>query len=107
MGSNNQVFGGTNPNMKNYSFTAPEGWMLMIDLLIEWGIFQSRSEILRNAVRRILWENLDIIKHLKDLIQYVPLKRAKPTPNRWRKGAGRVINNGYTINYLEKGLNEE
>lgn len=104
MGSNNQVFEGANPNMKNYSFTAPEGWMLMIDLLIEWGIFQSRSEILRDAIRSILRENLDIIKHLKDVIQYVPLKRAKPIPNRWRQ-AGRIINNGYTIMYKE--LNEE
>ena len=110
MGSDNQLYDGGNPNNKSYSFTAPEGWVLAIDLLIERGVYCSRSEIIREVLRKILLDNIRILEALEGVIEYVPLKRVKNQKKSyniekaWRK-PGRIINNGYTIMY--KGMNEE
>ena len=110
MGANNQKYDGNNPNNKSYSFSAPAGWMLAIDLLIERGVYCSRSEIIREVLRKILLDNIEILQALEGVIEYVPLKRVKNQKKSyniekaWRM-PGRVINNGYGIMY--KGMNEE
>lgn len=111
MGSANQTYDESNLNNKSYSFSAPKGWMLAIDLLIERGIYSSRSSMIREVLRKILLDNIHVLEAMEGVIDYVPLKRAKNhkkpynnIENAWRQ-PGRIINNGYTIRY--KGMNEE
>lgn len=99
MGGRNQIYRGTNPNMKNLSYSSPQLFNLAIDMLVEQGIYQSRSEVIRDGIRRILKDNLHIIDALSHIIEYKPIKRAK------QHGNTCYTNNGYEI--IEKGMNEQ
>lgn len=103
MGSRNQTYKGGNPNMVNYSFSAPKTWTLAIEMLVERGIYQSKSEVIRAGVKRILKDCLHILDSLKGIIKYEPISREKQDGNTRYMSR---FKNGYEIIEL-KGMNEE
>ena len=105
MGSVNQVYKKANPNMLNASFFAPKEHILAMELLIERGIYTSKTEIMREGIRKVLKDNRRILESYKGVIEYVPVKRVRYDGPAKRVKSNRLVNNGYII--MNKDINED
>ena len=105
MGSRNQVYKEGNPNMVNASFSAPKEFILTMEMLIERGIYNSKSEIVRDGIRRILKDTLHILDSLNGIVEYVPMKRVKQEGNTRYLPSKHYYNNGYVL--MKKSINED
>ena len=69
-----------NENMKVITINVPKPWIALMEVLIKAGLYPSRSELIRNSLNRMIYEELENLKNLQEFLEMPEIKQILETP---------------------------